>query len=216
MIYNKYFKNQKYVQMVESDLFALSSGKISNYDEYFKEYSQFIEWDWRLLASLAYQESRFNPRARSWAGAFGLMQLMPTTARRFGVNWNSSPEEQIRAGVEFIQWLEKRFIDNIPEPEERIKFVLASYNVGYGHVMDAIALAGKYGKDPEVWSDNVESCLLMKSNPKYYKDPIVNYGYCRGIETCKFVIEVIERYEHYTNIIPDDTQSVAVLLQTPK
>jgi membrane-bound lytic murein transglycosylase F len=216
VIYNKYFKNQRYVQMVESDLFALSSGRISAYDEYFREYSQQIGWDWRLLASLAFQESRFNSRARSWAGAFGLMQLMPTTARRFGVSWNSSPKEQIRAGVEFIQWLDNRFADEITDPEERIKFVLASYNVGYGHVTDAIKLAEKYNKNPRVWSENVETCLLMKSDPQYYKDPVVKFGYCRGIETYNFVIEVIERYEHYTNIIPADNQSVAALLQTPK
>jgi len=216
IIYNKYFKNRRYVQMVESDLFALSSGKISDYDDSFKEYSQQIEWDWRLLASLVYQESRFNPRAKSWAGAYGLMQLMPTTGRRFGVNWNSSAKEQIRAGVEFIQWLDQRFVDEISDPEERMKFVLASYNVGYGHVTDAINLAEKYDKDPKIWSENVEECLLMKSNPQYYKDPVVKYGYCRGIETYNFVIEVIERYEHYLNIIPDDNQSVAELLQTQK
>ena len=216
VIYNKYFRNQRYVQMMQSDLFALSSGKISDYDEYFKEYSKQIEWDWRLLASLVYQESRFNPRARSWAGAFGLMQLMPTTGRRFGVNWNSSPKEQIRAGVEFIQWLDDRFIDEISDPEERIKFVLASYNVGYGHVTDAMQLAEKYDKDPKIWSENVEACLLLKSKPQYYKDPVVKYGYCRGIETSNFVIEVIERYADYINIIPDDNQSVAALPQTPK
>ncbi len=216
IIYNKYFKNQRYVQMLQSDLYALNSGKISDYDEYFKQYSKQIGWDWRLLASLAYQESRFDPRARSWAGAFGLMQLMPTTGRRFGVNWNSSPKEQVRAGVEFIQWLDNRFADEIHDPEERIAFVLASYNVGYGHVTDAIQLAKKYNKDPEIWSDNVETCLLLKSKPQYYKDPVVKYGYCRGIETSHFVDEVTERYEDYVNIIPDDNQSVAILPQTPK
>ena len=204
VIYNKYFRNQRSSKIVASDYFSLTSGKISAYDPAIKKYSNQIGWDWRLLASVIYQESRFDPNAVSWAGAFGLMQLMPNTARRFGVDRNSSPEQHIRAGVEFIQWLNNRFKEKIPDEQERIKFILASYNIGYGHIVDAMNLAEKYGKDPKIWDNSVDEFLMMKSNPEYYLDPVVKYGYCRGIETYKFVSEVLERYNDYKNIISDD------------
>jgi len=204
VIYNKYFENQHSVSIVKSDYYALGSGKISKYDEVIKRESERIGWDWRLVSSMVYQESRFNPNAESWAGAFGLMQLMPVTAGRFGVGKNSSPESQIRAGVSFIKWLDNRFDDEIPDPAERTKFVLASYNVGKGHVDDARRLAKKYGDNPDIWDDNVERWLLNKSQPNYYRDPVVKYGYARGIETYNYVKQVIDRYEHYKNIIDSD------------
>jgi membrane-bound lytic murein transglycosylase F len=204
-LYAKYFKNKRSAGIVESDYYALNSGKISNYDESIKEYSQIVEWDWRLLASLIYQESRFDPSAKSWAGAYGLMQLMPTTAHRYGVDQKSAPHEQIRAGVRFIKWLDKRFQTNgINDENDRVKFVLASYNVGLGHILDAQRLAEKYGKDPKKWDGHVDEYILRKSNPKYFLDPVVEYGYCRGEETYKYVFQIIDRYEHYKNFIEED------------
>ncbi len=203
VIYNKYFKNFKSASIVKSDLFTISSGKISIYDESIKKYSQEIEWDWRLLASLIYQESRFDVKAHSWAGAEGLMQLMPTTARRFGITSRSSPDEQIRAGTRFIAWLDDRFDDDVSDPEERIKFILAAYNVGPGHIFDAMTLTKKNGLDPSLWHDNVEIYLLKKSDPKYYRDPDVKYGYARGRETYQYVYQILDRYEHYKNLIED-------------
>jgi membrane-bound lytic murein transglycosylase F len=201
LIYNKYFENQKTATMVQSDLYTLGTGKISPYDVTLKLFSQQIEWDWRLLASLVYQESRFDPRVQSWAGAFGLMQLMPTTAQRYGVTRNSSPEKNIEAGTRFLKWLEEVFSDKVADESERLKFVLAAYNVGVGHILDARQLASKYGKDPELWEDNVEYYLLLKSEPRYYQDPVVKYGYCRGQETSNYVKEILDRYEHYKNIL---------------
>lgn len=203
VIYNKYFRNQHTVNIVSSDYYVLGSGKISRYDETVKRESERIGWDWRLISSLMYQESRFNPQAESWAGAFGLMQLMPATAGRFGVNKNTSPESHIRAGVNFIKWLEKRFESEIADSTERVKFVLAAYNVGKGHVDDARRLAEKYGDDSEVWEDSVEKWLLNKSQPKYYRDPVVKHGYARGIETFNYVRQVMDRYDHYRNIVDD-------------
>lgn len=204
LIYNKYFKNPRSQRIVESDYYAINSGRVSNYDEYIKKYSKEINWDWRLLASLIYQESRFKPTVKSWAGAYGLMQLMPTTARRFGVNSTSPPEKQIEAGVEFIKWLDKRFENRgITEDDEKIKFILASYNVGLGHILDARRLAEKGGKNPDIWENNVDEYILKKSNPKYYNDPVVKYGYCRGSETYNYVYQILDRYEHYKNIIPE-------------
>jgi membrane-bound lytic murein transglycosylase F len=204
LIYAKYFKNTRSVKIVESDYYAKNSGKVSSYDSYIKKYSKSIDWDWRLLASLIYQESRFEPNVKSWAGAYGLMQLMPTTAKRFGVNKSSSPEKNIKAGVDFIKWLDKRFEKRgITDEDEKIKFVLASYNVGLGHILDARRLAEKDGKNPDVWENNVDEYILKKSKPQYYKDPVVKYGYCRGLETYNYVIEIMDRFEHYKNAIPE-------------
>lgn len=204
LLYNKYFRNQHSADRINSDYYVLSSGKISRYDETIKKESEKIGWDWRLLASMIYQESRFNPEAKSWAGAFGLMQLMPGTAQNYGISKDSSPEAQIRAGTSFLKWLDDRFIDVIEDPNERIKFVLASYNIGYGHVQDARRLAERYGEDPNVWDGSVEKWLLKKSDPDYYTDQVVKYGYARGIETFNYVKEVIDRYEHYKNIVNND------------
>jgi membrane-bound lytic murein transglycosylase F len=201
VIYNKYFKNQHTVSMVSSDYYVLGSGKISRYDEAVKQQSERIGWDWRLVSSMMYQESRFNPEAVSWAGAFGLMQLMPATAGRFGVSKNTSPESHIRAGASFIKWLDKRFENEIPDSVERTKFVLAAYNVGKGHVDDARRLAEKHGDDPDIWEGSVEKWLLNKSQPRYYRDPVVKHGYARGIETTNYVRQVMDRYEHYKNIV---------------
>jgi membrane-bound lytic murein transglycosylase F len=106
--------------------------------------------------------------------------------------------------VKFIQWLDDRFLESIPDEEERTRFILAAYNIGYGHIQDARRLAEKNGDDPNVWIDNVENWLLKKSDPEYYTDKVVKYGYARGIETYNYVREVLERYEHYKNIINSD------------
>ncbi len=200
VIYRKYFQNSRSSDIIESKFYANKSGKISLYDDIIKEYSEEIGWDWRLVASMIYQESRFNPHAKSWSGAFGLMQLMPGTAKRFGVNETSSAKQQIRAGVLFLRWLDKLFVD-IDDPVERKKFVLGAYNIGPGHVIDAMRLAEKNGKNPYIWNDNVAIYLLKKSYPEYYKDPVVKYGYCRGTETFRYVNDIFTRYEHYKNIV---------------
>lgn len=198
--YRKYFKNRRTAEILGSEYFAISSGTISPYDETIKKYSKEIDWDWRLVASMMYQESRFNPKAVSWAGAFGLMQLMPKTAGSFGVSYSSTPQQQIAAGIKFVEWLDERlyFIEN---EEERRNFILASYNVGLGHVLDARRLAEKHGKNPNIWKGNVDEYILKKSEKKYYTDPVVKYGYCRGSETYNYVAEIIERFDHYKNLV---------------
>ncbi len=202
-IYNKYFKNSRSARIVQSEFYSINGGKVSEFDEIFKEKSKLLNWDWRLLASLVYQESNFDPSVVSWAGAFGLMQLMPTTAQRYGVDSLSPPLQNINAGVQYILWLNGILTDKISDPVERQKFVIASYNVGLGHILDARRLAKKNGKDPNVWNDNVDFYLLNKSDPTYYRDPVVKYGYCRGQETYKYVAEIFDRYNHYKNLLID-------------
>ncbi|MFH2141851.1 MAG: transporter substrate-binding domain-containing protein, partial [Bacteroidota bacterium] len=203
LLYQKYFENSRSSSMIKSKYHSLNNQIISDYDETIKTYSKEINWDWRLLASLIYQESRFQPNVKSWAGAFGLMQLMPVTARRFGADSLSSPSQNIMAGARYIKYLEKTFFSEIPDKEDRIKFILASYNVGPGHIIDAMELAKKYGKNDKKWDDNVEFYLMHKSNKKYYLDKVVKNGYCRGQDACDFVDEIMERYMNYKNIIKD-------------
>ncbi len=203
LVYNKYFRNSRTAKMLNSDFFTLKSGKVSGFDYIFRAQSERIDWDWKLLASLVYQESNFNPNVRSWAGAYGLMQLMPATAERFGIDSLSTPEEHIEAGVKYIEWLQNFWKVHIEEEDERLKFILASYNAGLGHVLDARRLADKYDKDPNVWDENVDFFLLNKSNPDFYNDSVVKYGYCRGEEPYRYVTEIIDRFEHYKNIIKD-------------
>jgi membrane-bound lytic murein transglycosylase F len=199
-IYSKYYLARHNAQFMEGDFFLNASGKISPYDALIKEYSEEIGWDWRLVASLIYQESRFNPQAKSWAGAYGLMQLMPNTAERFGIEPESAPKQQIRAGVMYVKWLDDKLSD-VKDRNERYKFVLAAYNVGLGHVLDSRALAVKNGKNPNLWDKNVDDYLLSKSDPKFYTDPVVKYGYCRGTEPYRYVTEVLDRYMHYKNLV---------------
>jgi len=180
-----------------TSILSLREGKISHFDELFKKYASEIDWDWRLLASLAYTESNFDTTAVSWAGAKGLMQLMPATARAMGIpeGKEQNPEESVKAAVKYINATSKSF-SSVPR-EERLNFVLASYNSGIGHVLDAMALAEKYGKNKYVWKDNVENFILLKSNEEYFTDPVCKNGYFRGIETYNFVRDIMGRYETY-------------------
>ena len=200
-LFAKYFKNSRTKKVLKSEYNSFTGGKISVYDKFLKEKSNIVGWDWRLIASLMYTESRFNPNAKSWAGAFGLMQLMPVTANKFGVGEESSAQAQIVAGIKYLKWLDKYFRKEIPDSTERINFVLASYNAGAGHVEDARALAKKYGKDPNIWFDNVDYFILQKSKPEFYKDVVVKYGYCRGAEPYRYVSEIVDRYNNYKNLI---------------
>lgn len=201
VIYNKYFKNTKaHKRRVKSEFFSKTGNKISQYDPLIKKYAQEINWDWRLLASMIYQESRFDPRVKSWAGAKGLMQMMPRTARHYGVHNPNKPESSLKGGVAFVSDL-LDFWKEIPDSTDRIKFVLASYNVGQNHVADAQRLAIKYGRDKNRWDENTAYFILQKAKPKFYNDKVVKYGYCRGEEPYNYVHDIFERYEHYKRFI---------------
>ena len=156
-----------------------------------------------MLASLVYTESSFDSTAVSWAGAKGLMQLMPQTAKAMGVpeGKEQNPEESIKAAVKYLGITAQSFTA-VPE-EERTKFILAAYNSGLGHILDAMALAEKYGSDKYCWQENVEKFILLKSNEEYFTDPVCKNGYFRGQETYNFVREITERYEQYKKKIKE-------------
>ncbi len=201
-ISKRYFESNK--QYTAASIQSLIDGRISEYDDIFKREAAKIGWDWRMLASIAYHESRFDTTVVSWAGARGIMQLMPATAAAFGVGMDSIayPEPNVRAAVKSIQAVE-RSIKSVEDPEEKIMFVLAAYNSGLGHVFDAIALAKKHGKNPQKWYGEVEEAMLMKSNPAYYNDDVCRFGYFRGRQTTSYVRQVMTLYHYYCEKIPE-------------
>lgn len=201
VIYNKYFENRRAFRARHDSGFLTSvTGRISPYDNLIREYAEQIDWDWRMLSSLIYKESMFDPHARSWAGAVGLMQLMPRTAHAFGATDPLDPEQNMRAGIRFLQWLQNYWQDRIEDEHEREKFILASYNVGQGHVQDARRLAEKYGADPDVWFGEVEEYMKKKSDPQYFTDEVVQFGYARGIEPVNYVRDIFYLYSHYQRV----------------
>lgn len=201
VIYNKYFKNKRgFKKRVKSEYLSLNQGKISKYDELIKKYAKKINWDWRLLASQIYQESRFQSKAKSWAGADGLMQVMPATAKELGITNRNDPEQSIRGGSAYLKQLYAQFED-IPDQTQRIKFTLAAYNCGFYHVLDALKWAKKMKLNPEKWDDHVENAILDLSIPKNYNDPIIKYGYVRGLEPFHYVEDIFKRYKQYQQLI---------------
>ena len=194
------FSTQSIHRRVYAPMLNTQAGIISNYDHLFKRYAPIARWDWRLLAAQCYQESCFDPKAYSWAGAKGLMQIMPETAKHLGLAESDvyEPELNIYAAARYINELNTRFID-IRNSEERKFFILASYNGGFFHIRDAMALAKKNGKNPYKWI-HVAEYVLKLSTPEYYNDPVVKYGYMRGSETANYVSAIYSRWQKYRGI----------------
>jgi membrane-bound lytic murein transglycosylase F len=205
VIYNRYFENKRdFRARIESEFYSEASGKISRYDNLVKQYADSLDWDWRFLSSLIYQESQFDPNAHSWAKAKGLMQLMPATARELGVSNRSNPQQNLEGGTAYLAQLYDRWA-SIPDSTQRIKFTLASYNCGYHHVVDAQRLTEAQGGDPDQWDGHVEDYLLKLSYPRYYNKEEIEYGYVRGLEPVTYVDQIFKRYEHYRQLIPAST-----------
>ncbi|MGL4292928.1 MAG: transglycosylase SLT domain-containing protein [Bacteroidales bacterium] len=192
----RYFEKSKYLDTPL--VYLLKDGRLSVYDDFYRRYAKSLGWDWRLLAALSYEESRFDPTATSWAGARGLMQLMPSTGRNFGLTDEifTDPEANIAAGVRYIASLQKG-LSKIADSDEKINFVLGSFHAGLGHIYDAMELARKYGYDPYKWEKNVAVCLQLKSNPEYFNDSVVKCGYFPGNTTTDHVHEIKSRFEDF-------------------
>jgi membrane-bound lytic murein transglycosylase F len=201
LLINKYFKNIGSRRISKSQYYSYTGGQLSPYDSLIRQGAAILGWDWRFLASLIYQESEFKPEVKSWAGAFGLMQLMPSVLETYGIDSTASPDIQIDVGAKYLASLQRQLPASITDSLQRVLFTVAAYNSGLGHVLDARRLAGKQGLNPDVWVDNTEICMLKLSDPDHYSDPIVYYGYSRGHETYAFVREIYERYRHYVNLI---------------
>jgi membrane-bound lytic murein transglycosylase F len=191
--YQQYFKNASRIRSHVQNRFEVAGG-FSPYDETIKKYAEQYGFDWRLIVSQIYQESRFAPDARSFAGARGLMQVMPRTAESMGFTDLDDPETSIHAGIRYMDWVRDRFEPELPV-RERMWFTLAGYNAGPGHVRDARRLAAQMGLNPNQWFGNVESSMLLLSRQTYAdKAP---HGYCRCAEPVKYVREIRERYDAY-------------------
>ena len=193
--------NRFKIQRSQPVFYSKNKGVVSNYDALFLRASRMTGWDWKLLASQCYQESGFDKNAISWAGARGLMQIMPSTAAKLGVNAGDlfDPETNMMAAARLINILEGKFAA-VRNPQERKKFVLAAYNGGSGHITDAMALARKYGRNPYLWSD-VSYFVLHLSEPRFYKDPVVKCGYMIGTETYNYVNAVMGRRSGYHSVL---------------
>ncbi|WP_226703776.1 transporter substrate-binding domain-containing protein [Microbulbifer elongatus] len=194
--YNKYFREEKRLKKKQRERLRDTSS-LSPYDPLVRKHAVPADRDWRMVVSQMYQESRFNPKARSFAGARGLMQVMPRTARQMGIAGLYEPENGIRAGVAYMGWLEERFPRTLPF-DQKIYFTLAAYNAGHGHVRDARVLAEQLGKDPNRWFNNVEDAMLLLSQPEYYKK--ARFGYVRGREPVHYVREIRDRYFGYLSV----------------
>lgn len=201
LTYNKYFKSRRSVQrLARGRVVDALKGQISPYDKLVRKYADHYGFDWRLVTAQMYQESKFNPKAKSHVGAKGLMQLMPRTARAMGVKNSSDPANNIQGGIKYLDWLRDRFNSNLPI-SERLWFTLASYNAGTGHVQDARRLARQLGHDPDRWFGHTEQAMLLLSKKQYSNK--ARYGYVNGNEPVNYVRDIKQRFEAYIDLSRD-------------
>lgn len=190
---NKYFVNQR--RMVRQRQHRVSGDTLSPYDDLVKAAAGEADVDWRLVIAQMYQESGFDPNTVSFAGAEGLLQVLPRTAREVGVDPARlrEPASGIRAGVRYLAWTRERFPD-LPVGEQ-LKFALAAYNAGAGHVRDGRRLARRLELDDSIWFDNVELAMLKLMEPDYARQAA--HGYVRGSEVVNYVRQIHDRYRAY-------------------
>lgn len=166
--------------------------RLPRYLALFQQEADAVGMDWRLLASIGYQESLWNERARSPTGVRGLMMLTLTTAEQMGVENRLDPAQSIYGGAKYFTRVLKRIPESIPEPD-RTWFALAAYNVGLGHVEDARVITQARGGDPDRWIDVRENLPLL-ARKKWYKS--TRYGYARGWEPVKYVKNIRQYYDY--------------------
>ena len=181
---SKEFKElkKKYFDYLSSQVaveYTATKGNLSPFDDLFKAAANKYAWDWKILVAISHKESRFNPNARGLGGAFGLMQFMPLTGQIYGVGPNSSPQEQIEAAMKMLDKTYRSW-SSVPDPEQRMKFTLGSYNAGRCHIEDAQKLARENGLNGDLWDENVELMVKKLSDPEYYRSPKLRCGAYRG------------------------------------
>lgn len=197
MAHTRYFKSTRTIAMAKESQ-GESQSNISRFDDIMKKHSAAQNFDWRLVAAQAYQESRFDPNAKSFAGAMGLFQVLPTTAKELGISNLIDPDEGTRAGVTLLTKMLTEFEPRIPL-KHRVRFALAAYNAGKGHVQDARRIAGEMGLNVDKWFGHVEKAMLLLQDPAYHSK--ARYGYCRGAEPVKYVSQIQNRYDNYIKLI---------------
>jgi membrane-bound lytic murein transglycosylase F len=198
-IKSKYFDIKNLPIKPAEYLTAVTGGQLSAFDAAFKKAGLKYDFDWRLLAAIAYHESKFNPNVRGFGGAYGMMQFMPHVGPKFGVYPSSPPDVQIMGGMKKIS-KDYNSWKQIPDKSQREKFTLATYNAGRGHIEDAQRLARKHGLNPLVWDDNVEKMMLNLTKSQYYRDEVVKNGALRGSRTYNYVRAIYARYQEWCSV----------------
>jgi membrane-bound lytic murein transglycosylase F len=199
VLYDRYFRDSRAMRSQLSQR-TIRGGRLSPYDEIVRRYADEYGFDWRLIVAQMYQESRFDHGAQSFAGAQGLMQVMPQTAAQFDIDDMSDPESAILAGVRYLDWVYDQF-DGILSVSDRMWFSLAAYNAGPGHVRDAQRLARQLGLNPRSWFGHVEHAMLLLSQDAYYSK--AKHGYCRCSEPVRYVRDIQQRFNAYVDTLRD-------------
>lgn len=167
--------------------------RLPTYEDMIRQVAREYQMDWHLLAAIAYQESHWNPKARSPTGVRGMMMLTSNTAREMGVKDRLDALQSLRGGARYFKKTRRLLPNDIYEPD-RTWFALAAYNIGRGHLEDARVITERQGGDPHLWSE-VRERLPLLQRAKYYKT--VRYGYARGNEPVSYVKNV----RHYYNLL---------------
>lgn len=175
--------------------------RISPYDNILKEKAADIGWDWRMLAAIVYQESRFSIKAESHRGAKGLMQIMPAVAKKYEVENIIDPEQNISAGVRVLMKLQSGWDNHDMSEIERIKFTLASYNAGEGRIKDCRNLAIAKGYNGNCWDEVVKVIPLMRED-SILEEKSVKLGKFQGHETISYINNTFTLYEAICKIHP--------------
>lgn len=206
---DNYHNSEEFTETREKFLHVYSPARsrrrscLSPYDSLIRNYADSMGWDWRMLAAVIYQESRFHIEATSRKGASGLMQMMPVTARRFGVDDPLDPDKNIAAGARYLKFLEKKFKKYGDNKTEGYKYVLAAYNAGEGRISDCIRYAQIKGVDASYWQNIVNLIPEMSDTSNVYIDSLV-CGPFKGGETIRYVDQVIDIYKNFCRIKPDN------------
>lgn len=187
---------------------------LSHYDGHFQEAADSIGLDWMLIAAIAYTESRFDSTAVSNVGARGVMQMMPRTLDGLDVpdSLHTDNRHNIHASARYLKSLFNMF-RSIKDHDERINFVLASYNAGYGHIRDAMRLAKKHGYDSHKWEASVDSFLIKKSLPEFYNDSVCRNGeFNDWKQTLSFVKKVKRHWKRFYCMQQEYADSINIVM----
>lgn len=191
-IINKYYENIQDFDVHELKTFHKRiKSRLPRYREMIETESEKYGFDWRLVAAVVYQESHFNPNAKSFTNVRGLMQVTHATAKEMGIDNRLNPLQSVRAGIKYLDLMYQRF-DAIEDEYQRMLFALASYNVGYGHVLDAMGIAREKGLNPLAWQSMKETLPLL-SKSRYYKK--TKHGYARGWEPIQYVERILTYFD---------------------
>lgn len=180
------------------------SDVLSPYDDIIRHYADSLNWDWRMLAAIIFQESYFKIEARSHRGALGLMQVMPQTASRLEISDIIDPEENIKAGTTYLGRLFNRYSGVAANREEQLKITLGAYNAGVGRMKDLLGYASLKGIKSGVWEDIITVIPDMNDSTLMSTVDTVKLGVFKGVETISYVERISELYDAFCKICPSE------------